>query len=342
MAPTAPMARAVRWGVLGAARIAVRHVLPALRGSAGSSIHAIASRSAETAQQLARSFEIPHAYPSYAQLLADPQIDAVYIPLPNDLHALWTIRALEAGKHVLCEKPLAMNLEQARSIQAAAQRSGCLVAEGYMIRFHPQWHRVRQLIQAGELGEVRAIQSYFAYDNPPGDNLRNLVGHGGGALYDIGGYAIVAARYVFAADPQRAIAALHREPAHGVDRLASALVCFGGGRQLSLVCATMLPRAQSLVIHGSRARLTVETPFNPARERACRLLLDDGRDLDGGGLRVERIAPADQYQLQCEAFARAVLDGGGYRYGIEDAMVNVGTTEALFRSEQSGCWEPLS
>ncbi len=333
----------VRWGVLGAARIARTHVIPALQRGAHSRVDALASRDRDQARRAASESGIPKAYGSYAELLADPDLDAVYIPLPNDLHAPWTLQALAAGKHVLCEKPVAMNAAQLREVEGAARARGLQVAEAFMIRFHPQWHRVRALVNEGRLGSVRAIQSFFAYDNPPGNNLRNSRTHGGGGLYDIGGYSIVAGRWVFGSDPQRAIALVQRDDAgggaDGVDRLVSALVAFPNGGQLSFIAATNLARTQRVVIHGSRGRLEMQTPFNPTAERPTRLLIDDARDLYGGGVTVEEIPGVNQYALQCEAFSRAILERRAFEFDLRDAMVNMLTIDALFRSETSLAWE---
>jgi predicted dehydrogenase len=302
---------------------------------------ALAARDPERAREAAATFGIPRAYGSYAQLLADGEVEAVYNPLPNDLHARWTIRALEAGKHVLCEKPIALNAAEARQIEAAARSSGRLVAEAFMVRFHPQWQRVKALIDGGHLGEVRAVQAFFAYDNPPGPNLRNDPAHGGGGLYDVGGYCIVAGRMIFGTDPESAIGLFDRDEAGGVDRLVSALVAFPHARQLSLICSTRLLRTQRVVIHGNRGRLEVAVPFNPTPGRPTRLLLDDGRDLYGGGVTIEEIPGVDQYALQCDEFSRAVREGRTDAGSMRDALVNMLTIDALFRSERSRRWESV-
>ncbi|HEU5422633.1 MAG TPA: Gfo/Idh/MocA family oxidoreductase [Nitrolancea sp.] len=330
--------RVLRWGILGAARIALRHVLPAFGSAPHAHAAAIAARDPRRARAAAEKFGIGRTYETYEALLADPDIDAVYVPLPNDLHMPWTVRALEAGKHVLCEKPIALDAGEARAIAAAAAAQGSQVAEAYMIRFHPQWQRAKALAAAGALGELRAIQCWFAYDNPA-DELRNSPRHGGGGLYDIGGYALVAARWLFGTDPLRLIGSFHRESAGGVDCLMSGLAEFPGGRQLGFGVSTRLPRLQTVIAHGTRARLTIETPFNAAADRPTRLLIDDGRDLYGGGVRVETIPPADQYALQLEAFSLAVLEGRPPLFGIDDALVNMRAVDALFRSERSGAWE---
>ncbi len=331
----------VRWGVLGTAKIALRHVLPAIAAGESSTLFAIASRDAQRARTVADAMAIPNAYGSYEALIADPAVEVVYVPLPNDLHVPWTIRALEAGKHVLCEKPIALDAAGARQIAAAAARAGRLVAEAYMIRFHPQWHRVRQIVEAGHLGEVLAIRSHFAYSYADPDNIRNRLAQGGGALYDVAGYPIVAARWLFGTEPQRVIAAVRRDPASGVDRVSTGVVEFPGGRQLDFLCGSCLPRSQRVLVLGTAATLEVETPFNPDKGRATRLLIDAAADLYGGGVRIETAPAADQYARQCEAFARAVRGQGALEFGIDDAIVNLRTLDALFRSECSGRWEAV-
>ncbi len=334
-----PTRRPVRWGILGAARIAVRHVLPAFGRARNARAVALAARDPDRARSTARQFGIARAYGSYDELLADSTIDAVYIPLPNDLHQPWTLRALAAGKHVLCEKPIAMNAEQARAIADASATCGRHVAEAYMVRFHPQWQRARARLAAGDLGDARAVHSWFSYDNPPGENLRNSPAHGGGGLYDIGGYALVAAQWLFASRPERVIGLFARDPDLGVDRLTSGLAEFPGGRQLLFTVSTALPQLQSVVVYGTRGRLTLETPFNPAADRPTRLLVDDGRDLYGSGVHVELVPAADQYALQLDAFSEAILSNRPPLFGIDDAVYNMRALDALFRSEGSGSWE---
>lgn len=331
--------RSIRWGILGAARIAVRDVLPSFKFTRHAVAAALAARDASRARTVAERFGIARAYSSYEELLADPTIDAVYIPLPNDLHLPWTLRALLAGKHVLCEKPVALNADQARTMAEAAHKSGRQVAEAYMIRFHPQWQRARARFVPGDLGDARAVHAWFSYDNPPGDNLRNSLAHGGGGLYDIGGYALVAAQWFFGSRPQRVIGLFGRDPDCGVDRLTSGVAEFAGDRHLVFSVSTMLPRQQSVVVYGSRGRLTIETPFNPVRGRPTRLLVDDARDLYATGLGVEEVPAADQYALQLDAFSEAVLSDRPLPFGVDDAIHNMRSLDALFRSEHSGSWE---
>ncbi|MBM6592584.1 Gfo/Idh/MocA family protein [Microvirga pudoricolor] len=335
------MAGTVRWGVLSAAKIAREQVIPALQKGRFSEVAAIASRDVGRGRQAAESFSIPKAYGSYEDLLADPDIDAIYNPLPNHLHAPLTIAALEAGKHVLCEKPIALNAGEARDIERAQTASGRLVAEAFMVRHHPQWRRAREIVQSGRLGDVRAIQTIFAYNNVDPNNIRNNPEIGGGGLYDIGCYAIATARFIFGTDPERVIGLFERDPAMGTDRLTSALAAFPNGRQLAFTCSTQLAPNQRVQINGTKGRLEIQVPFNAKRHDATRIVFDDGRDHLGGGAEVEEFPPTDQYVLQGEAFSRAILEGGRLEFPIADAVVNMRIIDALFRSDRSNAWETV-
>src|SRR5208283_3768124 len=218
--------RKVRWGVLGAARIAVEKVIPAMQRGACSEIAAIASRDLAKARQAAAALGIPKAYGSYEELLADPEIEAVYNPLPNHLHVPWSVRCAEAGKHVLCEKPLALDAAEARQLLAAQIRTGVKMGEAFMVRTHPQWVRARELVRAGRIGELRAAMGFFSYFNRDAANIRNVRAWGGGGLYDIGCYPIHTARFIFGAEPRRAMALVERDPEMGTDRLASGMLEF--------------------------------------------------------------------------------------------------------------------
>jgi predicted dehydrogenase len=332
------MAKTVSWGVLGVANIGVKQVIPAMQRGEVSRVEAIASRDLARARRAADALGIAKAYGSYDELLADPAIEAIYNPLPNDLHVPWTIRALEAGKHVLCEKPIALDAVEAETLIAARNRAGRLVAEAFMVRHHPQWKRAREIIKSGAIGQARAIQTFFSYHLTDPANIRNQP-PGGGALYDIGCYAINTARYVFAAEPTRVVAALDVDPAFGVDRAASALIEFPGGRALTFACATQVAPHQRVTIVGETGRIEVAIPFNAPNDRPTRIVVDSGVDLVGGGARVETFAVCDQYTLQGDAFSRAVLGEAPLAYPIEDAIANMRVIDAAFRSARSGGWE---
>lgn len=330
------MAR-VRWGVIGAAKIGLDRVIPGMLKASNVEVAAIASRDLAKARAAAARLDIPTAYGSYEELLADPSIEAVYNPLPNNLHVEWTVRAAKAGKHVLCEKPVGMSGAEAEALRGCPKDR--LVMEAFMVRFHPQWVRAREHVRSGRLGEVRALQMLFAYNNPDPANIRNRMETGGGALMDIGCYPMVGARFLLDADPLRVIALVDRDPVFGTDRLSSAIMDFGGGRQLTFAVSTQAARYQRLQVLGTRARLEIVIPVNAPQGEATRILIDDGSSADGSGAEVETLPPSDQYTLQAEAFSRAVRGEATLPWGIEDSILNMRILDALFRSESSGRWE---
>ena len=253
----------VVWGVLSTARIGLQHVVPAMLSSPLVEVRAIASRSLPAAQDAARSLGIAQAYGSYEALLADPEIEAIYNPLPNHLHVPMTLQAAAAGKHVLCEKPVALTAAEAQTLRAASAQ--VLIEEAFMVRHHPQWRRARELVRAGRIGELQAVQVFFSYYNDDPGNIRNQPGIGGGALYDIGCYAVLAGRYLFEAEPLRVVSLVDRDPRMGTDRLTSALLDFGGGRQLNFTVSTQSVRFQRVQVVGTLGRIELFIPFNAAR-----------------------------------------------------------------------------
>lgn len=328
----------VKWGVLGVAKIATEKVIPAMQKGEASEIVAIASRDPDKAREAASRLGIPRSFGSYEAMLADPDIEAVYNPLPNEGHVPWTIKALEAGKSVLCEKPIALNADEARALVSARDRSGKLVAEAFMVRFHPQWRRAREIAKSGEIGAPAAIQTFFSYRLLDPKNVRNRP-PGGGGLYDIGCYAVVTARYIFDAEPVRVAATLDRDPNFGTDRLASAVLEFPGGRQLTFSTGTQLSGHQRVTIVGDLGRIEVLIPFNAPPDRPTRIVVDSGADLFGGGARVEEFPACDQYTLQGDAFSRAVRGESALEFPIEDAILNMRVIDALFRAAERGSWE---
>ena len=327
----------VVWGVLSTAKIGLNLVLPAMRASPLIELRAIASRSLASAQQAAQALGIARAYGSYAELIADPEIEAIYNPLPNHLHVPLTLQAAAAGKHVLCEKPIALTAAEAQSLHAVAQR--VRIEEAFMVRHHPQWQRVRELAQSGRIGTPRAVQVFFSYFNDDAANIRNQREIGGGALYDIGCYAILAGRFLFDAEPQRGIALVDRDPALGTDRTMSALLDFSGGRQVSFTVSTQSCPHQRVTVVGTTGRIEIMIPFNAPRGGAMRIAVDEGGKLDGSGIAVETLPMADQYQLQAEAFSRLVRDESAPSWGVDDAIAQMRVIDALFRSETSARWE---
>ena len=332
------MSETVSWGVLSTAKIAREKVIPAMKKGALSRIDAIASRDAAKAAEVAASLGIPKSYGSYEELLADPGIRAVYNALPNHLHVPWTIKALEAGKHVLCEKPVALSAPEAAEIAETQARTGLAVAEAFMVRHHPQWRRARELVTSGRIGEVRAIQTFFSYYLTDPENVRNKADIGG-ALYDIGCYAIATARYIFGAEPERVVGLIDRDPVMQTDRLTSGLAEFPGNRHLGFTCATQLVPHQRVTISGTKGRIEVQIPFNPTPTQTTRLFIDDGTDLAGGGITVEEFPPCDQYTLQGDTFSRVVLGQEELPHPIGDAVLNMRVIDAFFRSAKAGTWE---
>ena len=329
------MTRTLRWGVLGCAGIAAKAVIPAIQSSRLGRVAAIASRDADKAGAMAARFGIEKAYGSYDALLADPDIDAIYNPLPNHLHVPLTLQALAQGKPVLCEKPIALTADEAEQLAKAQRATGLLVAEAFMVRHHPQWKAASALIAEGRLGEVQAIQTIFSYYLDDPGNVRNQADIGGGGLYDVGCYAINTARVLFDAEPIRAFALMERDTRFGTDKLTSGMLAFPGGRQLVFTCSTQLVLTQKVTVLGTRARLEIPVPFNAPADEPTRLVLDDGRDLCGGGQEEIAIPAVDQYREQADAFAEAVLSGRPLLTG------NMKAIDALFRSAVSGRLEEI-
>ena len=333
-----PATDKVRWGVLGVASIATRKVIPAMQRGEMSVVAAIASRDLARAQEAARSHGIPKAYGSYEALLADPEIEAIYNPLPNHLHVPWSIKAAEAGKHVLCEKPLAMNAEEARSLLVVRDRTGVKIGEAFMVRTHPQWLRTRALIKEGRLGELRTMLCHFSFFNRDPKNARNILSMGGGALMDIGCYPINVSRFIFGEEPRRVSAVMEFDPDFAVDRLTSAVLEYPSG-QAVFTCSTQENYFQQMIFVGTKGRITVEIPFNAPNDRPCRLLIDDGRDLFGGGLTIETVPACDQYTVQGDAFSRAIRENKEAPVPLEDAVANMRVIDAVVRAARSGRWE---
>jgi predicted dehydrogenase len=332
------MEQRIRWGVLSTAAIATVKVIPGIQRSRRGQVVAIASRDAERARRAAAELGIERSYGSYEALLADPDIDAIYNPLPNNMHIDWTIAAVAAGKHVLCEKPIGMNAEDAARLRPIAGER--LIMEAFMVRFHPQWLRARELVRSGAIGELRAVQVFFAYDNRDPQNIRNRPETGGGALLDIGCYGIVAGRFSFEAEPTRVVALVDRDPGFGTDRLSSVIADMGGGRQLVFTVGTQVALHQHVLLSGTAGRIEILVAFNAPQMESTRIRIDSGRELGGASSAEEVFGPVDQYAEEADAFARAVLGETELPYGIDDAIRNMQILDAIVRSEQSGRWEP--
>jgi predicted dehydrogenase len=332
------MDKKIRWGVLSTAHIGLKKVLPGMMKGQYTTIAAIASRDLAKAQQAAATLGIPTAYGSYEELLADPNIDAVYIPLPNQLHVPWTIKAAEAGKHVLCEKPLSLTVAEAKTLLAVRARTGVKIGEAFMIRNHPQWRRLRELLSEGRIGELRAILGCFSYFNIDPANIRNQVDCGGGALMDIGCYLIHASRLAFAQEPNRVIGCIDRDPKMHIDRLTSAILDFPSGHA-AFTCSTQLTPYQPIQFLGTRGRIELQIPYNAPNDRPTRILIDETGDLSSSGTVTETFPVCDQYTLQGDTFSRAILEDTEVPVPVEEAIGNMAVIEAVFRSVDSGQWE---
>jgi predicted dehydrogenase len=333
------MSKKLRFGILSTAAIGTKKgVIAAMQHSELTTVAAIASRDLAKAQEAAAQLDIPKAYGSYEELLADPDIDAIYNPLPNHLHVPWTIKAAEAGKHVLCEKPISLTVAEAETLLAVRERTGVKICEAFMVRTHPQWLRVRELIDEGRIGELRSMSGHFSYFNINPDNIRNQVDIGGGALMDIGCYMVQAARFAFARQPARVVSLIDRDPGMHTDRLTSAILDFAPG-QATFSCSTQLVPYQRLQFFGTKGRIELEIPVNAPSDRPTRLFIDSGADLFGGGITTETIPTCNQYTLQGDAFARAVFDKTEVPVPIEGAIENMAVIEAIFRSAETGKWE---
>jgi predicted dehydrogenase len=327
----------VRWGIISTALIGTKKVIPGMRKSRSLVVAGLASRDLQRAQRAAAELGIEKAYGSYEAMLADPGIEAVYNPLPNQLHVPLTLAAARAGKHVLCEKPMALHAADLEALRPYARNVH--IREAFMVRFHPQWIEAREQIRHGTIGTLRFIQVGFSYFNDDPANIRNQADTGGGALYDIGCYAIVAGRWFFEADPQRASATMDFDPGFRTDRNTSGLLDFGNGRQLAFSVSTQAAGYQRVVLAGTRGRIEIEIPFNAPPDVPCRYRIDDGSTLDGSSARVTSLPVADQYQLQAEAFSHAVRHETPNEAALDDAVANMRTIDALFKSAQSACFE---
>ena len=303
-----------------------------------SDIVAIASRDKSKAEKAAKELGIPQAYGSYEELLASPEIEAVYNPLPNHMHVPWSIKAAEAGKHVLCEKPLSMSVAEAQQLIAARDRAKVKIGEAFMVRTHPQWLRTRELIGSGRIGQLRSIVGVFSYFNRDTKNIRNILEIGGGTLMDIGCYPITTSRFIFGEEPTRVMGAFERDPDMKTDRLSSAMLDFHSG-QAVFTCGTQLVPYQRMHFMGTKGRIEIEIPFNAPNDRPCRIFIDDGADLFGESISTESFPTCDQYTIQGDIFSRAIRENGEVPVPLEDAIKNMAVIEAIFRSAESGRWE---
>lgn len=331
------MKQSINWGVLSTAKIGVAHVIPAIQRSERGRVVAIASRESARAADVASSLDIPRSYGSYEALLADDEVDAIYNPLPNHLHVEWSEKALAAGKHVLCEKPVGLDAEDAERLQvAAANHAELQVMEAFMYRFHPQWQTVKRWIDENRIGKLMSIQTIFSYFNDDANNIRNQAGIGGGGMMDIGCYPISQSRYLFGGEPQRIFSTMQIHPQFGVDVIASAILDFGEG-SATFTCSTQMSPYQRVNILGSTGRIDIEIPVNAPANQTTTVWLTEGDNT-----KTEVLPACDQYTLQAEAMANAILDGAVLPVTLEDAVHNMKVIDAAFRSHESGRWEVVT
>lgn len=323
----------IRFGILSTANIGVEQVIPAMQQADHCKIYAIASRKSERAEEAADALGIPYFFGNYEDLLADSDIDAIYNPLPNHLHVPWTIKALQAGKHVLCEKPIGLSSEEAQQLaEEAASYPDLKVMEAFMYRFHPQWRRAKSLVEQEEIGELRAINSIFSYYNDDPENIRNKPDMGGGAMMDIGCYCLSLSRFIFDQEPEKINATVEYDPDFGTDRLASGILQFGNGTS-TFTCSTQLVPDQGVAIYGGEGKIEIEIPFNAPPDRPTRLWLTKNGDTDEIEFNI-----CDQYTLQGDAFAKAILDDRDVPTPLNDAVNNMKAIEAVFESAETGEW----
>ncbi len=327
----------VKWGIISTANIGLEKVIPGMLKSAEIDVVAIASRKLKTARAAADKLGIPKAYGSYEELLADPEIEAVYNPLPNHLHVPLTIAAVKAGKHVLCEKPIAITAKEALQLRKLPKTR--LVAEAFMVRYASQWLEVRARVKKGEIGEVRAIQVMFSYFNRDPKNVRNMAGIGGGGMLDIGCYPITISRFIFDSDPLRAAATIENDPKFGVDRLAGGILEFSKGRHLTFTVSTQLAPFQRVQIMGTKGRIEIEIPFNAPPDKPNRYFVQGMAMNEGEWVSLPMI---DQYTQEVEGFGRAIRKKQKLAWGIEDAITNMKIIDALFKSAKTGRFEKIN
>lgn len=324
----------LRWGILSTADIATEKVIPGMRKAARCEVVAIGSRDGDRARAVADRLGIERAHGSYEALLADPEVDAVYIPLPNHLHAEWTLAAARAGKHILCEKPLAMTAADAERMVAGCEAEGVVLMEAFMYRLHPSWVAVRELIASGRIGRLTAVQSWFSYFNDDAANIRNIREVGGGALYDIGCYNVNLSRMLFGSEPTGVSAAITRDPVSGVDVLTSGILEFETG-VATFTCAIRAETDQRVHVYGTEGRISIEIPFNIPPDHPTRIFVTAGGDPPvAPATETLTFETADPYTVEAERFAAAVLDGTPVPVPPGDAVANLQVIERIFAAAE--------
>lgn len=331
------MLRKIKLGVLGVANIAIKQVLPAMKNCQHCEIHAIASRSMEKAKGAAEELDIKKAYGSYEDLLNDKEIEAVYIPLPNHLHIEWIKKALKAGKHVLCEKPLSLNADEIKELIVLRDEKDLKVSEAFMVRTHPQWLKTKELIDSGEIGKLELINGFFSYYNVDETNIRNISKYGGGSINDLGCYLVNCSRYIFGEEPLRVISLLKIDPKFGTDKLASVIMEFPSGRAV-FSAATQLVKYQSMQFFGTKKMLEIKVPFNSPIDRKTQIYINEGDILENEML-LNEFEVCNQYTIQGDRFSMAIIENKSVEIPLEDSLKNQVIIEAIFKSSKTGKWE---
>ncbi len=323
----------LNWGILSTAKIGIEKVIPAMQQGKLNEIVAIASRTHADALEAAKNLKIPKAYGSYQDLLDDTSIEAVYIPLPNHMHVPWTIKALAANKHVLCEKPIALTATEAKELLKETEKFPHLkVMEAFMYRHHPQWIRALELINSGGIGMVKTVHSFFSYYNDDPENIRNIVDIGGGGLMDIGCYCISLARLIFDEEPQRVFGKIEYDPGFETDRICSGILDFVQGTS-TFTCSTQLVPYQRVNVFGTKGRIEIEIPFNAPPDKPCKMLFQNNEIIEEIEIKI-----CDQYTIQGDLFSLAVLNNEKVPTPIEDAVANMKVLEAVIQSAEKEEW----
>jgi predicted dehydrogenase len=327
----------LRFGILSTAKIGRELVVPAIQDAENAVVTAIASRDLTRAREMADRFSVPHAFGSYEEMLASDVIDAVYIPLPTSQHVEWSIKAADAGKHVLCEKPIALKASEIDEIIAARERNKVLVTEAYMVTYAPVWLKVRELLAEGAIGTLKMVQGSFTYFNRDPGNMRNIPELGGGALPDIGVYPAITTRFVTGKEPVRVQSTIERDPDFGTDIYASVKADFTDF-ELNFYVSTQMANRQLMVFHGTDGFIEVKSPFNADRWGAEEVeLTNRGHNVS----QIFRFPDSRQYKLEAEAFARAVAGTSGEVVTLENSKANQKLIDAIYRAAEKDGWEAV-
>ncbi len=332
------MLKKIQWGVLGTANIAVNKVIPSMQNGILCEIRAIASRDIKRAEEAAKCLNIEKSYGSYEELLADPEINAIYNPLPNHLHLEWTAKAAEAGKHVLCEKPIGINADEVRKLIDIRDRKNIKIQEAFMVRTHPTWIAVGKMIKTKRIGNLKSITGFFSYFNEDRSNIRNKLEMGGGALLDIGCYCINISRFIFDDEPKRVSSLIERDSETEIDKMTSAILEFPNGHS-TFTCSTQLVPYQRMQFLGTNGRIEVQIPFNIPLDSPTKIYIDDGSDLYGEKIETIEFRPANQYTIQGDTFSKAILEDSPQEISLEDSFRNMAAVDAVFRSSETRQWE---